>query len=209
MKGFIFNVTTVFQITVFSVTLYYLVLSFFGLYKGKKKTHHLPEKSFALLVAAHNEDVVIGKIVESLQSLDYPKELYDIFVIADNCDDKTAEVAREHGANVYERFNNNNKGKGYALEWMFEKIFKLDKKYDAIAIFDADNLVSKNFLTEMNSKMMEGYKVVQGYIDSKNPHDSWITESYSISFWASSRLFQLARANLRLSKTRSLATLSN
>ncbi|MDF2675400.1 MAG: putative glycosyltransferase [Clostridiales bacterium] len=158
-----------------------------------------PEKSFALIVAAHNEEIVIGKILESLKTLDYPKELYDIFVIADNCTDNTAAISRKHDVNVYERFDKNKRGKGYALEWMFDKIFKMDKKYDAVGIFDADNLVSENFLNEMNAKMVKGYKVVQGYLDSKNPHDSWITESYSISFWSSNRLFQLARANIGLS----------
>ena len=82
---------------------------------------------------------------------------------------------------------------------MFDKIFKMEKKYDAIAVFDADNLVSANFLKEMNAKLLDGYKVVQGYIDSKNPEDSWITQSYSISFWTANRLFQLARWNLGLS----------
>lgn len=81
----------------------------------------------------------------SLKRLDYPKELYDIFVIADNCTDKTAEKAREKGALVYERFDKDKRGKGYALEWMFNKLFKMDKKYDAVIIFDADNLASKNF----------------------------------------------------------------
>ncbi len=84
--------------------------------------------SFALIVAAHNEEIVIDGIVESLKALDYPKELYDIFVVADNCTDKTAKKAREKGAIVYERFNKDKKGKGYALEWMFNKLFKMRKK---------------------------------------------------------------------------------
>jgi cellulose synthase/poly-beta-1,6-N-acetylglucosamine synthase-like glycosyltransferase len=177
-----------------------MVLSLFGLIlRRKKEIKQKPEKSFALIVAAHNEEIVVGKILESLKTLDYPKELYDIFVIADNCTDNTAAIARKHDVNVYERFDKNKRGKGYALEWMFDKIFKMDKKYDAVGIFDADNLVSENFLNEMNAKMVKGYKVVQGYLDSKNPHDSWITESYSISFWSSNRLFQLARANIGLS----------
>ena len=100
---------------------------------------------------------------------------------------------------VYERFNKEQRGKGYALEWMFDKIFKMKKQYDAIAIFDADNLVSKNWCKEINSKMLEGYKVVQGYIDSKNPNDSWIAASYSIAFWTQNRMYQLARANVGLS----------
>lgn len=201
MKEFIFNSTAIFQISVFAITMYYLILSLFGLYKKEDKGAEKcqPSKKFALLVAAHNEEMVIGKIIESLKELDYPKDMYDIFVIADNSDDSTATIARDHGVNVYERNVPDKRGKGYALEWMFDRIFRMDKKYDAIAIFDADNLVSKNFLKEMNYKLLQGYKVVQGYIDSKNPDDSWITESYSISFWTANRLFQLARANLGLS----------
>ncbi|WP_206155020.1 glycosyltransferase family 2 protein [Clostridium muellerianum] len=191
----------VFQVLVIILTMYYLVISLFGFYKKEDKEAETckPKKKFALLVAAHNEEMVIGNIVDSLKELDYPKDLYDIFVIADNCTDRTAEIGRQHGGNVHERNVSDKRGKGYALEWMFARIFKMDTKYDAIAIFDADNLVSKNFLNEMNYKLLKGYKVVQGYIDSKNPDDSWITQSYSISFWTSNRLFQLGRANLGLS----------
>jgi len=193
------NLISIFQISVFLISLYYLIISFFGLYKKANHRLYKPEKSFALLVAAHNEEAVIGKIIESLKEIDYPKYLYDIYIIADNCTDNTASIAGKLNVNVFERINKEKNGKGFALEWMFEKIFNMEKKYDAFAIFDADNLVSKNFLIEMNNKMMEGYKVVQGYLDSKNPHDSWITESYSISFWTANRVFQLARNNIGLS----------
>jgi cellulose synthase/poly-beta-1,6-N-acetylglucosamine synthase-like glycosyltransferase len=200
MKEFILEATMVFQISVFSLTLYYLVISLFGVYKRKEdKSFCKPEKSFALIVAAHNEEMVISHIVKSLKNLEYPSKLYDIFVIADNCSDRTAEIAREHGAKVYERFNESKRGKGYALEWMFSRIFEMEKKYDAVVVFDADNLASKNFLYEMNRRLKQGYKVVQGYLDSKNPHDSWISESYSIAFWTSNRLFQLSRSYLGLS----------
>lgn len=199
MGNYIFTITAVFQISVFLISSYYAILSLFGLYRKKDKKEFEPQKSFALIVAAHNEEVVIGKIVESLMHLDYPKHLFDIFVIADNCNDNTAKIARQHGAKVFERFNKDKRGKGYALEWMFDKIFKMEKSYDAVSVFDADNLVSKNFLKEMNNQMCEGYKVVQGYLDSKNPDDSWITQSYSVAFWSTNRLFQLARKNLGLS----------
>ncbi|MGL5354496.1 MAG: glycosyltransferase family 2 protein, partial [Clostridium sp.] len=169
-----FAITAVFQLLVFILAMYYFILAIFGLKRKEEKKSYNAEKRFAMLVAAHNEEVVIGNLVESLKKQKYPKEMFDIFVIADNCSDNTAKIAREYGANVYERFNNEQKGKGYALEWMFAKIFKMNKKYDAIAVFDADNLVSPNWIKEMNSKMCEGYKVVQGYIDSKNPNDSWI-----------------------------------
>ena len=179
--------------------MYYFILAFFGFKRKSENKNYTPTKKFAMIVAAHNEEVVIGKLIESMLNQNYPRELFDIFVIADNCTDNTAKIARKYGVYVYERFNKEQKGKGYALEWMYDKIFKMQKKYDAVAIFDADNLVSKNWCKEINSKMLEGYKVVQGYIDSKNPNDSWIASSYSIAFWTQNRMYQLARSNVGLS----------
>ncbi|MFL0249941.1 glycosyltransferase family 2 protein [Clostridium neuense] len=189
----------VFTYTVLIIAMYYLLISFFGLYRKKDSKKFNPEKKFAIIVAAHNEEAVIGEMVDSLNRLDYPKELYDIYVISDNSNDSTTMKAKEKGAIVYERKSKDKRGKGYALEWMFDKIFKMEKKYDAVIIFDADNLASKNFLNEMNKKLCEGYKVVQGYLDSKNPVDSWITGSYSIAFWSTDRMIQLAKANIGLS----------
>lgn len=183
----------------FMMTVYYFIISLFGFRERSDCEGIPPARKFALIVAAHNEEVVIGNVVDSLNELDYPESLYDIFVVADNCTDSTSQIASAHGANVLERFDENKKGKGYALEWMFDKLFRMEQKYDAVAIFDADNLVSKNFLKAINSKMHHGYRVVQGYLDIKNPYDSWITGSYSISFWSSNRMFQLAKSNLGLS----------
>nr|WP_242954492.1 glycosyltransferase family 2 protein [Clostridium oryzae] len=181
------------------LSMYYMIITYFGLIKFKDKKKFAPQKKFAMLVAAHNEEAVINGVVDSLHKIDYPKELYDIYVIADNCTDNTANVARNSGAIVYERTNKDKRGKGFALDWMFSNIFKMDKKYDAVVILDADNLVAKNFLSEMNNKLCEGYEVVQGYLDSKNPTDTWITGNYSISFWTNNRMYQNARKNLHLS----------
>lgn len=199
MEKYIFTITTFFQLFVFGLTCYYLILGLFGFFRNKEKKIYDPKNKFALIIAAHNEEVVIGNLIESMLKLDYPKEMYDIFVIADNCTDNTAKIARGYNVNVCERNVSDKRGKGYALEWMFDKLFKMEKQYDAIAIFDADNLVHKNFLKEINSKMLQGYKVVQGYIDSKNPNDSWIAAAYSIAFWTQNRMFQLARANVGFS----------
>lgn len=189
------------QFLIVPTAAYLFVVSMFGWIKRKEESADLysPVKRFALVVAAHNEENVIGSIVRNLKSLDYPNELYDIFVIADNCTDSTARLARENGAIAFERFDNNKKGKGYALEWMFDKIFKMEKKFDAVCVLDADNLLSLNFLKEMNKHLCKGHKVVQGYLDSKNPKDSYIAASYSIAFWTNNRIFQLARYYLGLS----------
>lgn len=183
------------QTIIIFLTFYYFILSMFGLYRKQEIKIHTPKKSFAIVVAAHNEEAVIGPLVENLLQLDYPKEFYDIFVVADNCKDKTALLARNAGAIVYRRFNTEKRGKGYALEWMFYRLFKLERQYDAVVIFDADNLVKENFLFEMNSKLCQGHKIVQCYLDSKNPFDTWVTNTFSIAFWVTNRLLQLARYN--------------
>lgn len=183
------------QVLIIFFTLYYFILSMFGLFRKPEKKILTPEKSFALVVSAYNEEAVIGQLVENLLKLDYPKELYDVFVVADNCTDKTALIAKEAGAIVHQRFNNEKRGKGYALEWLFYRIFKMDKKYDAVIIFDADNLVNQSFLTEMNSKLCQGHKIIQCYLDSKNPFDTWVTNAFSITFWLANRMLQLARYN--------------
>lgn len=200
MVSFMMVFSIILQAFSLSIGLYYLFIGMFGFIPKREKNEVVSEKynKFALIISAHNEEMVIANMVESLKILDYPEEYYDIFVIADNCTDNTAEIARNAGAIVYERFNEEKRGKGHALEWMFAKLYEMENQYDYISIFDADNLVSKNYLKAMNKQANRGYKVVQGYIDSKNPFDSWITSSYSFSFWCVNRIFQLPRYRLGL-----------
>ncbi len=189
------------QILIICVTLYYFSLAIIGLHRRPENKGFAPVNRFAIVIAAHNEEPVIAPLIDNIKKLDYPKNLFDIFVVADNCTDKTAHLARKSGACVYERFNQEKKGKGYALEWMFKELFSLDQDYDAVVLFDADNLVKTDFLLEMNNKLCEGDKIIQGYIDSKNPYDTWVTNTFSIAFWLMNRLIQLARYNLRISNT--------
>ena len=100
---------------IFLFTLYYFVIGFFGLWRFKEEKVTEAVKKLAVIVAAHNESAVIGQLVANLKDLRYPKELYDIYVIADNCSDNTAEIAREAGAIVCERTHPTKKSKGYAL----------------------------------------------------------------------------------------------
>lgn len=155
---------------------------------------------FALVTAAHNEEQVIVPHVENLLRLDYPRECYQVFVIADNCTDATARLARQAGARVLERHNLRQRGKGYALEWFFDQFLRgVGQEFDAVCMFDADNLVDPKFLQYMNSELNRGHRCIQGYIDSKNPLDSWVSCCYSIAFWSTNRLYQLARHRLGLS----------
>ncbi len=178
---------------------YQVVLSVFGLFYRKRTIVWTPSKRFAIFVAAHNEERVISPLLENLKRLDYPDELYDIYVIADNCTDNTADIARKHGVIAAERFTDTDRGKGYAIRWMLEGLAESETKYDAVVMFDADNLVGTNFLQVMNDRLVKGKKVIQGYLDIKNPYDSWVSISMAISYWYTNRMWQLARYNLGLS----------
>ncbi|MDD6218839.1 MAG: glycosyltransferase family 2 protein [Selenomonadaceae bacterium] len=185
---------------IFLFTLYYFVIGFFGLWRFKEQKVTEAVKKLAVIVAAHNESAVIGQLVANLKDLRYPKELYDIYVIADNCSDNTAEIAREAGAIVCERTHPTKKSKGYALEWMFERIFEMkDKEYDAVVVFDADNLVHPDFLMEMNHHLCKGSKIIQGYLDAKNPYDTWVAGTFAIAFWVIDHVSHLAKTNIGLS----------
>ena len=188
----------VWVITIF--WLYQLVISVCSLIKLKDKPMLVNKKHrFMAIIPAHNEENVVEELIKSLKAQDYPKDLYDIYVIADNCTDNTAEVARKAGAIVYERFDPTKKTKGYALNWFLKQKIEEDAQYDAFCIFDADNIVDKNFIKNMNKKLCQGEEVVQGYRDIKNPTDNWITAGYAIFYWTMNRFYHLARYNIGLS----------
>ncbi len=191
------------QCIVFIFGIYYLLLALAGLFSRRCRQEHSPQSRFAVIVPAHNEAPVLGKLIESLLELDYPKQLYDIYIIADNCSDDTARVARTYGVTVWERFDSQRRSKGYALEDALKRIgltgTGAGTLYDAAVFFDADNLVAPNFLRVMNNRLLEGEKLIQCFIDSKNPYDNWVTAAYSLTFWYNNRFLLLARYNLGLS----------
>lgn len=191
------------QVLVWIINLFWLyqfVISITSLIKFKEKPMLTDKKHrFIIALPANNEESVIGNLIKSLKMQDYDKSLFDIYVIADNCTDKTAEVARENGVIVYERFDETKKTKGYALNWFLDKMKDKKDDYDALLVFDADNLVDKNFLNVMNKKLCQGEVLVQGYRDIKNPTDTWVSGGYAIFYWTMNRLYHLARYNMGLS----------
>lgn len=191
------------QVLVWIINLFWLyqfVISITSLIKFKEKPMLTDKKHrFIIALPANNEESVIGNLIKSLKMQDYDKSLFDIYVIADNCTDKTAEVARENGVIVYERFDETKKTKGYALNWFLDKMKDKKEDYDALLVFDADNVVDKNFLNVMNKKLCQGEVLVQGYRDIKNPTDTWVSGGYAIFYWTMNRLYHLARYNMGLS----------
>ena len=179
---------------------YQTVISLCALVKLKDKPYITNKNhKFMAIIPAHNEEMVIGNLIESLKNQTYDKNLYDIYVIADNCTDNTAGVAKKAGAIVYERFDSKNKTKGHALQWFLKQKIAENADYDAVFIFDADNIVDKNFIVNMNKKLCQGEEVVQGYRDIKNPTDNWITAGYALFYWTMHRMYHLARYNIGLS----------
>ena len=181
--------------------LYQLLVSLCSLVKLKDKPL-LEEKEnrFMAIIPAHNEENVVANLVASLKNQNYPKDKYDIYVIADNCTDMTKRRAEEAGAIVYERRSPmEERTKGQALQWFLRQKIAENAPYDAFCIFDADNIVDKNFLLNMNKKLCQGEEVVQGYRDIKNPTDSWVAGGYAIFYWMMNRFYHLARYNLGLS----------
>ena len=135
--------------------LYQLLISLCSLVKLKDKPM-IEEKTnkFMAIIPAHNEEAVVGNLIESLKNQDYPKDKYDIYVIADNCTDATRKIAEDAGVIVYERRSPiEERTKGHALQWFLKQKIAEKADYDALCVFDADNIVYKNFIKNMNKKL--------------------------------------------------------
>ena len=150
---------------------------------------------YAAVISARNESGVIAELIQSLKNQNYPKDCLDVYVVADNCTDNTAQVARDAGVIVYERFNQNKKGKGYALDYLFRTLAHEGKDtYDGYMIFDADNLVDPNFTAEMNKVFDSGnYGAITCYRNSRNFGDNWISSGYAIWFLREARFLNFPR----------------
>ncbi len=194
------------QALIWIITIYWiyqLVVSICSFVTLKEKPFIVNKNhKFLAIIPAHNEEAVVGNLIESLQKQNYPKNKYDIIVIADNCTDKTKEVAESYGVKIFERHEEDpaKKTKGDALRLLLNTLLSDPKMdYDAFCVFDADNIVDSNFITAMNKHLCQGEEVVQGYRDIKNPTDSWIASGYAIFYWTMNRFYHLARYNAGLS----------
>ena len=154
---------------------------------------------FAVLVPARNEERVIGHLLDSLADQDYPANAFEVYVACDGCTDATPAIGADKGARVLQRDASGPPGKTANLRWAIGQI-GLDE-YDAVVVFDADNVVHPQFLARMSDQLAASPRdeAFQGYLDAKNPEDSWVTRVYALSFWYANRFWQLARENAGLS----------
>lgn len=177
---------------------YFVVLALLGEIKKKTKTKDEPPVTrFALVVAARNEKEVIGNLIHSLQRQNYPEDLYDIYVAPNNCTDDTRDIAISHGALIFDPVGEI-RSKGDVLS-QFVRMCMRVKKYDAICIFDADNIVHPDFLQKMNNEKLLGANIAQGFKNSKNPTDSAAATAFSIYYWIIGRFYNRSREALGLS----------
>ncbi|NGM18168.1 glycosyltransferase [Eggerthellaceae bacterium zg-893] len=161
-----------------------------------KKNHR-----FAAVISARNEAAVIGDLIHSIKVQNYPAELIDVFVIADNCTDDTAQVARDAGAIVFTRENDVEVGKGYALDYGFNIIRDkyADRAYEAYFVFDADNILDVNYFREMNKTFDNGALASTSYRNSKNYDSNWISAGYAVWFLREAKFLNQARLTLNTS----------
>ena len=175
------------------VSAYFLIVALFALKKPKPIPRANPKTRFACVIAARNEERVIGELVQSLLRQNYPKTLFDIYVMPNNCTDHTALAAIRAGAAILKPRSEVH-CKGDAL---FETLLKKD--YDAFCVFDADNVVDADFLSRMNDAFLAGARVTKGAMRVKNPQDSSLCGCYGLYFTCFDFFFSRARMNCGLS----------
>ncbi len=168
---------------IISKTLWYKnIFKYVGVVATRKFKPAKQYHKYAIIVAARNERTVIGNLIDSIKRQNYPEDMLDIFVVADNCTDDTAAIAREMGAICYERFDNEHRTKGYALQYLVECIrrdYGIDA-YEGYILFDADNLLAPDYLEQMNNAFDAGEKIITSYRNTKNFNDNWIAASYGV-----------------------------
>lgn len=177
---------------------YFIITGLFAFKRKKRqKEVKLPETYFAVIVAARNEEKVIGNLIESLNKQNYPKDKYEIIVAVNNTTDKTEEAAKKAGAEVL-NVDVPVKTKGEVLKWVFAKL-KNNTKIGYYVIFDADNIVDEDFLLHMNKSVLKGYEAAEGFRDTKNLGDNWISSSYALFYYMQNLFFNKARNRMGLS----------
>ena len=181
-------------------TFHYVAYVIIGIFLTKKFAPAKNLHKYAILIPARNEEAVIGNLLNSIKRQDYPSDLLTVFVVADNCTDNTAEIAKEHGAICYERFNNRDRTKGFALQFLFENIEKDYgiESFEGYFIFDSDNLLNKDYVSRMNDAFDSGQKIITSYRNTKNFDENWVASTYALHWLRSIRFRHRARSVLRL-----------
>lgn len=167
--------------------LYKIPLAILGFFATKKFKSAKNQHTYGICVCARNEEKVIKNFLDSVAENDYPLDKITVFILAHNCTDATAKVAKEYNTEklnvvVYEYDNPQEKTKGFALKYLFDKIEEDfgRESFDGYYIFDADNVISQNYLSKMNDSFDAGNKIITSFRNSKNANQNWISFSYAM-----------------------------
>ena len=179
-QGWLNLVFGIITLTMGVLLFYRFIYTIMGLF-GKSRTYEKKPEDYryCFILSARNEEKVIGNLIDSIHEQTYPQKLIDIIVLADNCSDQTAAVAKAHGATlVYERHDPSKARKGWALEFLFGELakkFDLTKEYNGYVFMDSDNVLAPDFLEKINDPFHLDYDVVSGYRNVKNMKENWIS----------------------------------
>jgi cellulose synthase/poly-beta-1,6-N-acetylglucosamine synthase-like glycosyltransferase len=162
--------------------------------RGQVGTDH-PSSKFLIVIPAHNEQSGITTTVRSCRDADYPSLLFGVIVIADNCTDLTAALAREAGARVCERTDDVKKSKGYAIEFLLESLGRSGEldSLDAVVIVDADTTIDRTLLRAFDQALRRGHDWLQAYYTVANPDQSWRTRLMTYAFSMFNGVMQLGQ----------------
>lgn len=196
---FIFKFVLAILLTYVTTSVLYhfaLAMAYFIAREPEQKTS-LKINNFAIIVPAHDEELLISKSLENLLSINYPRSQREIFIIADNCNDKTADICKKYQVQVMNRVDKEHIGKGFALKWAFEHIGL--ENFDAVLIIDADTAADPSILEELNVMINNGSQAIQCYETMSNRSESWFTQLIFISRTINNLLYHYAKYKIGLS----------
>jgi cellulose synthase/poly-beta-1,6-N-acetylglucosamine synthase-like glycosyltransferase len=178
--------------------LYYGFLCLFGMRRRPPLPRALGEPchSFAIVIPAHNEETILPDVLCSCADLDYPADKVKVYVIADNCTDQTARIARHYGTVCLERHDPVQRGKGHALAWGLERV--LPERPDAIVILDADCQLDGHALRIFDKRLCKGEAVLQGNYVAANPDESMVSYLAGVTNRLENDLFYAPKSSLGL-----------
>ncbi len=183
----------------FGLCYHYALLIASAIKHNTEKTATPHHHRFAIAIPAHNESAVLAQTLEQLKLQNYPSDLVTTYVAADHCQDNTAQVAREHGAQGYERQAEPRGRKAYALQWLLQKILDTGILYDAVVVFDADSRVDPQFLQTMDRALAGRYAVLQGNHIIANPEENRFSSLAAVDMRLNNLLRNQAKHNLGFS----------
>ncbi len=189
------------QVYIFCSGIFYLFLSFSAIIIKKRPKKSPKNNKFAVFIMACDEEKVIRFSIDSLKKMNYPKDYFSIYVVADHCADKTVEIARSMNVGVLEHSASGVfQSKGRAMKWATEKALALNK-YDAICYFDADSLAHTDYLKEINRHINNGEEIIQGRQLAKNKQDGWLPKILAVGHLLTNIFFQSPKYALGFSAT--------